>query len=249
VLAISPLPVATPDMVNGVGILPSAGNQVASWGFGVQLGVVCDISPMASFGASFTTPQTFQQYKWNSANANPLSAGYGSARSLTFNLDGPATVTFGVGLKPSKKIRLAADARYVKYEGVAGIGEAGGVDTVNHKLIGIGWRSIWAGMVGMQFQPSPILAVRAGYNHAQTPIREALTVTSMGTPATFQKHFTAGVGMMMNPNMGFDVGFYIVPRETVSGPVLSLYRGVIPDSQIDMSNKITSMQIALNFRF
>ena len=104
-----------------------------------------------------------------------------------------------------------------------------------------------------------MLAVRAGYNYAQTPIREGITgaaalssgsaVTSMGTPATFQKHFTAGVGMMMNPHMGFDVGFYVVPRETVSGPILSLYAGVIPDSQIDMSNKITSGLIALNFKF
>ena len=139
------------------------------------------------------------------------------------------------------------------------VGGPGGVDTVNHRLIGIGWRNIWAGMAGIQYRPSDMLAVRAGYNYAQTPIREGITgaaalssgsaVTSMGTPATFQKHFTAGVGMMMNPHMGFDVGFYVVPRETVSGPILSLYAGVIPDSQIDMSNKITSGLIALNFKF
>ena len=248
-LAISPLPVADPDIVNGIGILPTAGNQVSSWGFGVQVGMVYDLSPMASVGASVTTPQKFQQYKWNSANANPLSAAYGSARELTFNLDGPATVTFGVGLNPGPKLQVAIDGRFVKYEGVAGIGEAGGVDVVNHKLIGIGWRNIWAGMIGIQYQPNPMLAVRGGFNYAQTPIRSEITVTSMGTPATFQKHFTAGTTMMMNPHMGFDLGFYYVPRETVSGPILSLYRGVIPDSQIDMSNKITSFQIGLYFRF
>lgn len=250
VLAISPLPVADPDMVSsGIGILPSAGNQVSSWGFGVQVGMLYDVSPMASVGASFTTKQKFQQYSWNSANANPLTPAYGSARSLTFNLDGPATLTFGVGLNPSSKVQIAIDGRFVKYTGVAGIGEAGGVDVTNHKLIGIGWRNIWAAMFGVQYQPLPIFAVRGGFNYGQTPIRPELTVTSMGTPATFQKHFTGGVSMMMSPNMGFDVGFYIVPRETVSGPILSLYRGVIPDSQIDMSNKITSVQIALNFRF
>jgi len=258
-LAISPLPVVIPDVVNGVGILPAAANQVASWGFGLQLGMLYDMSPMASIGASITTKQKFQQYHWNSTNANPLSASYGAARPLTFNLDGPATVTVGVGLKPNPKMRMAIDARYVKYEGVAGIGDVGGVDVVNHRLIGIGWRNIWAGMAGIQYQATPALAVRAGFNYAQTPIRQDVTgaaalttgsaVTSMGTPATFQKHFTAGLGMMMNPHMGFDMGFYIVPRETVSGPILSLYQGVIPNSQIDMSNKITSMQIALNFKF
>jgi long-chain fatty acid transport protein len=248
-LAISPLPVADPDMANGIGILPSAGNQVSSWGFGVQLGLLYEVSPMASLGVSFTTPQKFQQYKWNSTHANPSSPDYGMARSLTFNLDGPATVTFGVGLTPNDRIRVAIDGRVVLYDGVAGIGEEGGVDTVNHKLLGIGWRNIWAGMIGIQYQASEMLAARAGFNYAQTPIREELTVTSMGTPATFQKHFTAGVGVKMNPHVGFDVGFYVVPRETVSGPVLSLYQGEIPDSQVDMSNKITSMLIALNFGF
>ena len=248
-LAINPLPVADPDMVRGVGFLPSAGNQVASWGFGVQVGVLYEISPMTSVGASFTTPQKFKQYRWNSTNANPRSPQFGFARTLTFNLDGPATITFGAGLKPNDKTRIAIDGRYVMYDGVAGIGEAGGVDTVNHKLIGIGWRNIWAGMFGVQYQATDMLAVRGGFNYAQTPIREEFTVTSMGTPATFQKHVTGGIGVKMNPHMGFDVGFYLVPRETVSGPILSLYRGVIPDSQIDMSNKITSLLIALNFTF
>lgn len=248
-LAISPLPVTNPDIVNGVGHLPSAANQVASWGFGLQVGVLYELSPMTSLGASFTTPQKFQQYEWNSTNAHPQSAGFGSARTLTFNLDGPATLTFGVGLKPNEKTQVAIDARYVVYDGVAGIGEAGGVDVVNHKLIGIGWRNIWAAMAGVQYQMSDTIALRGGFNWAQTPIREELTVTSMGTPATFQKHFTAGVGVKMNPHVGFDLGFYLVPRETVSGPILSLYQGVIPDSQIDMSNKITAMLVALNFGF
>ncbi len=258
-LAISPLPVVDPNVISGVGILPSAANQVASWGFGVQLGMLYKINPMASIGAAFTTKQKFQQYSWNSTNANPLSVSYGSARQLTFDLDGPATVTFGVGLKPSKKLHVAIDGRYVHYDGVAGVGGPGGVDIVNHKLIGIGWRNIWAGMAGIQFSPSPMLSVRAGFNYAQTPIRQGITgaaaltsgsaVTSMGTPATFQKHYTAGVGMMMNPHMGFDIAYYRVPRETVSGPILSLYTGVVPDSQIDMSNKIDSLLIGLNFHF
>ncbi|HSL23767.1 MAG TPA: outer membrane protein transport protein [Vicinamibacterales bacterium] len=248
-LAISPLPVTDPDLVNGIGHLPSAGNQVASWGFGLQVGLLYEFSPMINIGASFTTPQKFQQYEWNSTVANPQSGDFGKARTLTFNLDGPATFTFGAGLKPNDQTQVAIDLRYVIYDGVAGIGEAGGVDTVNHKLIGIGWRNIWAMMAGVQYQMSDMLALRAGFNWAQTPIREELTVTSMGTPATFQKHFTAGAGVKMNDHVGFDIGFYLVPRETVSGPILSLYQGVIPDSQIDMSNKITAMLVALNFGF
>jgi hypothetical protein len=49
--------------------------------------------------------------------------------------------------------------------------------------------------------------------------------------------------------VGADIGFYIVPREHVRGPLLSLRTGVVPDSEIDLSNSIKSFQVAFNFRF
>lgn len=250
-LAIAPLPVVTPDFSQDgfISFLPNAGNQVSRWGAAVQAGFVLDATPMVSVGASYTSKQKFQQYAWNSSVENPQVARFGSARRLTFNLDGPQTVQFGVGLHPGKKLKIAIDGKFIKYVGVAGVGEAGGVDTVKHALIGIGWRNIWVGMIGAEYQVNEHMVVRGGFNRGQSPIRPQFTVTSMGTPSTFQKHFTAGLGMDVMPHVGFDVGFYYVPRETVSGPILSLFRGVIPNSQINMSNKITSAQVALNFKF
>ncbi len=249
-LAIQPLPVVQPDCAsNGQCWLPGAGNQVSRFGIGGQFGVYYEISPMVSLGASYTTKQKFSKYEWNSTVENPLLASFGTARTLQFNLDGPQTLQFGVGLHPSKKLSIGADAKFVKYTGVAGIGEQGGVDTVNHKLIGIGWRNIWIGMVGAEYKPNDRMAVRLGYNHGQSPIRPEFTVTSMGTPSTFQKHFCAGLGMGVMPHVGMDLGFYVVPRETVSGPILSLYQGTVPNSQINMSNSIVSGQISLNFTF
>ncbi len=176
-------------------------------------------------------------------------ASFGTARVLEFNLDGPQTVQFGVGLHPTKKLSIAADGKFVKYTGVAGIGEAGGVDVVNHTLIGIGWKNIWVAMLGAEYKPNDRMALRFGYNHGQSPIRPEFTATSQGTPSTFQKHFCVGLGMALMPHLGADLGFYYVPRETKSGPILSLYQGTIPDSTINMSNKITSGQISLNYTF
>jgi long-chain fatty acid transport protein len=249
-LAIEPLPVVQPDCApNGQCWLPSAGNQVGSFGIGGQFGVYYEVNPMISLGFSYTTKQKFNHYHWNSTVANPLLSTFGTARRLTFALDGPQTVQFGVGLHPTKKLSIAADGKFIKYTGVAGVGEQGGVDTVNHKLIGIGWKNIWVGMVGVEYKPNERMSLRAGYNHGQSPIRPEFTVTSMGTPSTFQKHFCAGMGMALMPHIGMDIGFYVVPRETKSGPILSLYQGVIPFSQINMSNRITSGQISLNYTF
>ncbi len=249
-LAIQPLPVVQPDCAsNGQCWLPGASNQVSRFGIGGQFGFVYDVNPMVSFGLSYTTKQKFSQYRWNSTVENPLVARFGTARELQFNLDGPQTVQFGFGLHPSKKLSVALDGKYIHYNGVAGIGEAGGVDTVNHKLIGIGWKNIWVGMIGAEYKPNPKMSLRLGYNHGMSPIKSELTVTSMGTPSTFQKHFCAGMGMALMPHIGMDIGFYYTPRETKSGPILSLYQGVVPNSAIHMSNKITSGQISLNYTF
>jgi long-chain fatty acid transport protein len=249
-LAIQPLPVAQPDCApNGQCFLPGAGNQVSRFGIGGQFGVLYEVNPKLSLGASYTTKQKFFQYKWNSTVENPLLTTFGAARQLTFNLDGPMSVQFGIGLHPTKKLGIAVDGKYIKYTGVAGIGEQGGVDTVNHKLIGIGWKDIWVGMVGAEYRPNSKMALRLGYNHGQSPIRSEYTVTSMGTPSTFQKHFCAGLGMAVMPHIGMDIGFYYTPRETKTGPILSLYQGVVPNSTINLSNKITSGQISLNYTF
>ncbi len=249
-LAIQPLPVVQPDCAStGQCWLPGASNQVSRFGIGGQFGFVYDVNPMFSIGVSYTTKQKFFKYEWNSTVENPLVARFGTARILSFNLDGPQTVQFGVGLHPTKKLGIAIDGKYIKYTGVKGIGEKGGVDTVNHKLIGIGWKDIFVGMIGAEYKPNPKMALRVGYNHGQSPIRPDLTVTSMGTPSTFQKHFCAGLGMAVMPHIGMDIGFYYTPRETKTGPILSLYQGVVPNSAINMSNKITSGQISLNYTF
>jgi long-chain fatty acid transport protein len=249
-LAIMPLPVVTPDpSPSGATYLPAAGNVVARFGTSVQFGFFYKASDMVSVGASYNTYQKFQEYAWNSVVVNPETAAYGTHRELRFRFDGPATLTFGVGLKPTAKLMLAIDGQYMKFDNVKGLGGPGGVDVEQHRLVGIGWRNIWTLKAGLQYQATDKLALRAGYNHSQTPIRAEIAETSMGTPATFQKHFTAGLGMTMFPNITADLGFYMVPREHVKGPLLSLQTGVVPNSEIDLSNSLKSVQIALNFRF
>ena len=249
-LAIMPLPVVAPDpSPSGTTFLPAAGNVVARFGASAQFGFLYKASDMVSVGASYNTYQKFEEYRWNSIVVNPETPAYGTHRQLNFRFDGPGTLTFGVGLKPNPKTMVALDGQWMKFDNVEGLGGPGGVDVVNHRLVGIGWRNIWTFKAGVQYQATEKLVVRGGYNHSQTPIRSEIAETSMGTPATFQKHFTGGLGMQVFPKITADLGFYIVPREHVRGPLLSLQTGVVPDSEIDMSNSIKSVQIAFNFRF
>jgi long-chain fatty acid transport protein len=245
VLAASPLPGSPADVsaTTGAHFIASAANQVPRFGLGAQFGAVYDVNPMVSVGASYTTPQKFGQYKWNSTNADITSPNFGHARTITFNLDGPQILTFGAGLKPMPNLRLATDARHVKMGSVRGIGE-NGQDSL------IKWRSVWAVLIGAEYMVNPKTAVRAGFNYLQTPIVADRVAFSLGTPSTFQKHFSFGAGTMVSNHLGFDLGFYIVPRESVSGPVLDpVSAAPLPNSNVTLSNKLTSFQFGLNFKF
>ncbi len=249
-LAIQPLPVVTPDLgPSGETYLPAANNVIARWGASGQFGFVYKASAMVSLGASYQTYQKFQEYQWNSTNSNPESAQFGYPRTLTFRFDGPAAFTFGAALYPSAKTAVAIDGQFTKYDNVEGLGGPGGVDVANHRLVGIGWRNIWSFKAGLRHQVNDTLVIRAGYNFSQTPIRADIVETSMGTPATFQNHICGGVGIKMFPFLTADAGFYVVPRQHVKGPILSLQTGTVPGSELDMSNSITSFQVGFNFGF
>ena len=244
VLAASPLPGSTPNISKtGALFIPSAPNQVPSFGFGVQIGALYKVNQMVNLGFSYTTPQKFQQYVWNSTNADSTSPNFGLAQKNTFYLNGPQTVTFGTALMPKKNVQIAIDGRWVDMGGTRGIG-----DNATDSLIQ--WRSVWAVMTGVQVWVNPRIAIRAGYSYLQTPIVADRVAFSLGTPSTFQNHFSVGTGLMATPHMGFDLGFYLVPRESVTGPVLAIADGSpVPNTSVTLSNKLTSFQFGLNFKF
>lgn len=247
-LAIAPLPYKVFDVspYTGDRYYPVGGNMMPAWAFSGQFGVHVKASDMMSLGASITTPQNFSTYEWNSYIIDPTSPNYGAHRKLDFDLDGPFLVGFGVGLTPNAKLDVAIDGHWTKYRGVNGFGGPGGV--VDRIVYPFGWRNIWTFKSGVQYKASDKVTVRGGYNHSQTPILAEKVLTGTGAPATFQKHFTGGMGLKMFPFLTAEASFYFVPREHIVGPFLDL-DGVVPNSTMDTSNSIKSALIGLNFRF
>ena len=248
-LAIAPLPfqvfdkvaVTTPVAPAGTVFYPEGGNMVGSWAIAGQFGIALKPMEMISIGASITTPQNFAPYEWNSYYADPTSPRYGEHRPLSYDLDGPLVINFGVGLKPNAATAIAIDGQWNRYKGVEGFGSPGGI--VNGIVQPFGWRDILAFKAGVKRQVNAKVNVRAGYSFSQMPIKPENVLTATGAVATFQNHFTGGAGIAMFPFLTAEASFYIVPREHVEGPYL------IQPGTIDSSNKLTSAIIGLNFKF
>ena len=266
-LAISPNPVNDPDisgsLANGdfLAIRPMVGGFVTEFGFGAQIGVYYEVSPKISVGASFTTPQNFSRYTWNSVHGNPNNANYLTARKADIDIDGPPVLSLGIGLQPTPKLKIAIDGRWVGYKNTNGIGQppddvykgttyegiGGGITPPNEAQVGpsgplprfalvsIGWENILIGMIGAEYQASEILTVRAGLNFNQTPIQEAVVLNSGGTPSVFTQHYTGGFSIALDEHFSIDGGFYYTPKNTVTGPFIPT-----PGATISLTDGIIS---------
>jgi long-chain fatty acid transport protein len=243
--AVSPLPHRVFDVdAAGSRFYPEAGSLASAYAVTPQFGFHYQHSSRMSIGGSLTLPQNFTKYEWNSTFANPNLPNYGRARTLDFDLDGPMILSFGTALK-NAKTQLAIDGMFTKYTGVEGFGSPGGI--VDGIVFPFGWRNVWTFKTGVQHQVSDKLVVRGGYNYSNMPLQDEKVLTMTGAPATFQHHFSGGIGIRMFPFLQAEAGFYFVPRDHVVGPFPDLDNQVI--GGLDTSNKLTSALIGLNFRF
>jgi long-chain fatty acid transport protein len=243
--AVSPLPHKIFDVdANGNRFYAEAGSLASAYAVAPQFGFLYQHSGMMSIGASLTLPQNFTKYEWNSTHADPGAPNYGTHRPVDFDLDGPLIASFGTAIKRGRT-QIAIDGMFTKYTGVEGFGSPGGI--VDGIVYPFGWRNVWTFKTGVQHQVTDKLAVRGGYNYSNMPLQDAKVLTMTGAPATFQHHYTGGVGIRMFPFLEAEAGFYVVPRDHVRGPLPNLANEVI--GTLDESNKLTSAQIGLNFRF
>jgi long-chain fatty acid transport protein len=224
---------------------PEAGKLDRRWAAGAQFGFVYQATPGMSVGASYTTPHNYPPHEWNSTNPNPGSVDYGQPWTVSFDLDGPAIFSVGVGLKPNPKTVIAVDGMFTKYKGVHGFGGPGGIN--DGVLDPFGWRSVWTFKTGVQYQATGKLAVRGGYNYSQMPLRGEVVLSATGAPATFQHHFCGGVGMKLFPFLEAEASFYYVTRDHVTGYFPDLQNNI--KGTLDESNTLTSALIGLNFKF
>ncbi|MEQ1727052.1 MAG: hypothetical protein ABL982_01620, partial [Vicinamibacterales bacterium] len=168
-------------------------------------------------------------------------------------------VSFGIGLTPNAKTKIAVDGMYTHYVGVHGFGGPGGVipavsttGTTGGTSPGgvvdpFGWRNVWTVKAGAQRQVTEKLVLRAGYNYSQMPLKSEAVLSATGAPATFQHHITGGAGIRLFPFLEAEFSAYYVPRQSVVGPFLNLKNERV--GTLDESNKLTSASVGLNFTF
>jgi len=220
-------------------------NTDSAFGYGGQVGILWEVTPTFNVGASYNSKLSFSSFDWNSSHANPLRADFGTARQIRFKLDAPASATVGIGWKPTQNLEIAIDGKRIAYGDTAGFGTSG-IDAQGNSK-GLGWKNITVLAAGVQWRPSPRLALRAGYNRSENPIPDALTFGSVEAPAVFKNHACVGLGFAVYKNLEANLALYRAFKNSGTGPFLSP-SGPVPGTHVTTEMTLDSALMTLSFR-
>lgn len=202
------------------------------------------VSDTATLGASYTTKMRmgkFSKYK-------DLFAGEGY-------FDMPDSLNLGIALKATPAWTIAADYQRINYSGIRSVANPStnggltipgtlGCDTCR----GFGWSSVNVFKIGFEYQSTPNLILRAGYNHTDNPIQGRDVTFNMIAPGVVKDHLTLGFTYNLSTDSELTMAYMHAFKNSVSGP--SLFNQWLGDNATDKIQMYqNSLGIAYSMKF
>jgi len=197
-----------------------------SLGFGGKIGILANVIPQLSVGATFQTPLfmgAFKEYKGLFAEGGK------------FNV--PANWTVGLGWKPNEKINVAFDVKQILYSKVKSVGNPLDVMALlpmvpdqngnmianpNYKPLGsdegsgFGWKDMLVFKLGMEAYIADETQVRFGFSTGNNPVQESQVLFNILAPGVTTQHLTWGFSQYFGKK-ALDFAFVYAFNNTVRG--------------------------------
>ncbi|MDD4967160.1 OmpP1/FadL family transporter [Halothiobacillus sp.] len=188
------------------------GNEVShSTGWGGKIGVLFHATDMISLAASYQTKMAmskFDEYKGLFAEGGKF--------------DIPSTWTVGGAFHVAPAWTLTADFQRINYSGVKSIANTSTTLGTNQLGAdngpGFGWKDVNVVKLGAQWQMTPALQLRVGFNHGTNPISSQDVVFNTLAPGVVKNHYTAGLTYAIDQHQEVSGAFMYAPDVTVTGP-------------------------------
>jgi long-chain fatty acid transport protein len=225
----------------------------SSSGVGLRFGYFGQLTPAFSVGAAYATKINmgkFDKYKG-------LFAEQG-------DFDIPENYGAGIAWHASPTITFAADYERINYSKVKAVGNASNVPGcaptfpagpgvgaaclgASESSIGFGWQDVDVIKIGVEYQYSSRLTLRAGYNHSDNPVQARDVTFNILAPGVVQEHLTAGFTYGIGKSSELTMAYMHAFKNSVSGPATNPYFNVGGTEKIEMSED--SLGIAWGTRF
>lgn len=205
----------------------------SSTGLGVRVGYLGKLNNQISLGASYS-PKTkmgkFEKYAGLFADAG--------------SFDIPENYSLGMSFQATPQVSVALDYQRINYSGVTSIGNP----STNRAPLGsaggpgFGWSDINVWKLGVQWQATPALTLRAGYNKSDNPIQSRDVSFNIIAPGVITTHVTLGGTYALSPTTELTVAYMHAPKQSVTGQ--SFMAGT---ETIRMSQNSLGMQFGWRF--
>jgi long-chain fatty acid transport protein len=193
-------------------------------GYGATVGAIYQIRPELTVGASYSTKQKFGDFKWRLA-ANDIITMTGQTSQdgmYKMKLDFPQQVAVGIAVRPVKKLLWTADVKWINYHDTYNIvklrgtfGGAGGDSTD----LTFGWDNVWVYATGLQYDVTPKLAVRVGYNHSTSPLKNDDVDNNVALPAIVKDRVAGGFTYRLGRHWEYTLAFMKAFKQELTAPM------------------------------
>lgn len=205
-----------------------------SWGFGVRFGYFAQISQAIAVGAAYSTKINMQEFK----KYRGLFAEQG-------DFDIPENYVLGAAFKATPQLTIAADYKRINYSKVASVGNPSNQPNCNPFVnfptgpgvgpgclgaggssIGFGWKDVNVLKLGIEYQWSSRLMLRAGYNRTDNPVQARDITFSIIAPGVVEDHVTLGFTYALQGGSELTVAYMHAFENSTSGPATNPYFNV-----------------------
>lgn len=219
---------------------PALNHGQFAWGAGFQVGAYYVTESYWNFGASFKSPQWFQDFSYNSKNQ------IGAPESIKIPVNAPMIASIGTAYTGIENILIALDARYLDYHNNVGTAQSGLAS--DGAIKGLGWNSIFALSSGVQYQMTDAAAVRLGYSFSTNPISNDKTFFNVPAPLVIQHGVYFGGSYNVSQNFKLSLTYAHFFENSISGPLISA-GGAVPGTNITSTASADSITAGASVAF
>ena len=183
-----------------------------STGYGLRVGYLGQFSPQFSLGASYQTRTRMGELKK-----------YAGLFAEQGGFDIPSNYTIGLAYHPTEALTFALDVERINYSEVKSIGnpmlpnlQPGTLGNTNGA--GFGWKDINVYKLGVQWQATQDLMLRAGYNHCDQPVPSSEVLFNILAPGIIEDQVTIGATKTISPKSAVSGSIVRAFSKSVTGP-------------------------------
>lgn len=183
-----------------------------SWGYGLRVGWLGQLTDELAVGTSVQSRLYMQRFDK-----------YAGLFAEQGDFDVPPTVALGVSVKVTPQVMLVADWQRIFYGQVASLNNPndamiGATDPLGEDSgLGFGWNDIDIFKLGMQWQYSPKLTLRARVSHADQLFENGEALFNVLAPATVCTHASLGMTYRLEHGNAISLAYTHAFDEKIAG--------------------------------